>query len=223
MRKLIVNADDYGRDKDTTCATLDLFRLGSISSASLIPITKHSKIACRLAVDAGLPIGVHIVLCSELKYRGHYETILGGDLPHEREALSGMVYEEAAAQIERVLGWGVEATHMDFHMWAIPHYDGKFADVVDRLYDKFKIRPVLFPKQGQVKCDAFRSRRRIGGKTLEEKKSRLGAYLDKCDDGSLLGVHVSMSKKREPIRYAEYLALKKMIPTAHGVELWTLQ
>jgi predicted glycoside hydrolase/deacetylase ChbG (UPF0249 family) len=55
---LIVNADDWGRDRETTDRTLDCIQAGTVSSVSAMVFMAHSEraavVACEHNIDAGL-------------------------------------------------------------------------------------------------------------------------------------------------------------------------
>jgi predicted glycoside hydrolase/deacetylase ChbG (UPF0249 family)/glycosyltransferase involved in cell wall biosynthesis len=57
---VIVNADDWGRDRETTNRTLDCIRAGSVSSVSAMVFMADSKRAARLAREHGIDAGLHL-------------------------------------------------------------------------------------------------------------------------------------------------------------------
>ena len=57
---LIVNADDWGRDCDTTDRTLDCFRCGSLSSVSAMVFMRDSERAAALARNHAVDAGLHL-------------------------------------------------------------------------------------------------------------------------------------------------------------------
>lgn len=70
---LIVNADDWGRDRDTTDRTFDCFRRGSVSAVSAMVFMEDSERAAALArkehVDAGLHLNFTTVFSSNCAAR----------------------------------------------------------------------------------------------------------------------------------------------------------
>ena len=59
---LIINADDWGRDTQTTDRTLECFREGRVSSASGMVFMQDSERAAGIASEHDLDIGLHLNL-----------------------------------------------------------------------------------------------------------------------------------------------------------------
>lgn len=59
---LIVNADDFGWNVEATDRTIEAFRAGQISSATAMVHMADSERAATLALEAGLPVGLHFNL-----------------------------------------------------------------------------------------------------------------------------------------------------------------
>jgi predicted glycoside hydrolase/deacetylase ChbG (UPF0249 family) len=59
---LIVNADDWGRDRDTTDRILDCCLLGSVSSVSAMVFMEDSERAAAVARERGVEAGLHLNL-----------------------------------------------------------------------------------------------------------------------------------------------------------------
>jgi len=57
---LIINADDWGRDRDTTERTLDCIRGGSVSSVSAMVFMEDSERAAVTARGQGIDAGLHL-------------------------------------------------------------------------------------------------------------------------------------------------------------------
>lgn len=57
---LILNADDWGRDRDTTDRTFECVRLGSVSSVSAMVFMKDSERAATTALEHSIDAGVHL-------------------------------------------------------------------------------------------------------------------------------------------------------------------
>lgn len=62
--KLIVNADDWGRDTHTTNKTLDCLLNGAVSSVSAMVFMGDSERAADLAHESGVDAGLHLNLTS---------------------------------------------------------------------------------------------------------------------------------------------------------------
>jgi predicted glycoside hydrolase/deacetylase ChbG (UPF0249 family) len=57
---LIVNADDWGRDNETTERTLECFQRGAISSVSAMVCMEDSERAAAIAREQGIDTGLHL-------------------------------------------------------------------------------------------------------------------------------------------------------------------
>ena len=59
---LIINADDWGRDQETTERTLECFRHGALSSVSAMVFMRDSERAAEIARDLKIDAGLHLNL-----------------------------------------------------------------------------------------------------------------------------------------------------------------
>ena len=66
-RYLIINADDFGLCESMNQAVQELFRLGAITSSSILSPAPRAAKASALAAQQKLPAGVHWTLFSEWK------------------------------------------------------------------------------------------------------------------------------------------------------------
>lgn len=57
---LIVNADDWGRDRENTDATLDCVRSGALSSVSAMVFMEDSERSAGIALEHGVDAGLHL-------------------------------------------------------------------------------------------------------------------------------------------------------------------
>lgn len=138
---LIVHADDLGMCHAENAATFDAMEAGIVTSTSmLVPCPWAYAAARHVASHPELDVGVEIAFTSEWEsYR--WKPVLGaarcpslvdaeGFLPHTVEefvqrAEGEQVRQEAEAQIQLALEWGVKPTHLVGHMgWyrADPRY-----------------------------------------------------------------------------------------------------
>lgn len=131
MKRLIVNADDFGLTAGVNEAILDLHQRGRLTSATLMAHAAASDAAIDLALATPtLGVGCHVVLVdgepvlrpSELptlvdQRTGRFRATLGrfvGDLLQgkiDRDEIAA----EAAAQIERLRARRLHLTHVDTH------------------------------------------------------------------------------------------------------------
>jgi hypothetical protein len=67
---LIVNADDWGRDRETTDRTMDCLRCGTVSSVSAMVFMEDSARAAGIAQDHGIDAGLHLNFTSAFSGSG---------------------------------------------------------------------------------------------------------------------------------------------------------
>ena len=128
-RLLIVNCDDLGVSHTANVATYRAMVDGVATSATLMVPCPFAHEAARMF--EGLAVGVHLTLTSEYpSYRWASLTGRaslhddGGYFPRTTTAAMARVEEkdmraECRAQIDQVLGWGIDVTHLDAHMHAV--------------------------------------------------------------------------------------------------------
>ena len=59
---LLINADDFGRTRETSDRIVNCYRQGCIHAASAMTFMKDSERAADLARQNGLPVGLHLNL-----------------------------------------------------------------------------------------------------------------------------------------------------------------
>lgn len=60
--RLVINADDWGLDRETTDRTFDCVRRGTVSAVSAMVFMEDSERAARISQDCGLDTGLHVNL-----------------------------------------------------------------------------------------------------------------------------------------------------------------
>jgi predicted glycoside hydrolase/deacetylase ChbG (UPF0249 family) len=123
--RLIITADDYGRDEATTIAIADSLTNGLITSTSIMANGSHFELACDLAQRRQLVgrIGVHLSLDEgpALSREMQRYADAGGSLCVRRSLkplgrqLAHAVEAELSAQIDRVIAAGIRPMHLDSH------------------------------------------------------------------------------------------------------------
>lgn len=125
VKRLIINADDFGYSVGVNHGIIDSYRRGVLTSTTLMPAMPGFEHAVGLAKEnPGLGIGVHLTLtCGRPLLEGH-KTLAreNGDFPRkpyyldERTVIDlDEVEREWTAQIERVLAAGIVPDHLDSH------------------------------------------------------------------------------------------------------------
>jgi predicted glycoside hydrolase/deacetylase ChbG (UPF0249 family) len=131
VKRLIVNADDFGLTRGVNRAVLELFRNGTLTSATLMANSAEAESAAASTQNTGIGVGCHVVLVdgvpvstpSEIpslidpRNPGAFRPTLGKFVS---DLLRGRICEvdietEAAAQIRRLRQMGLSPTHLDTH------------------------------------------------------------------------------------------------------------
>jgi chitin disaccharide deacetylase len=143
VKRLVVNADDFGFTRDVNQGIVEAHRNGILTATTLMANGDAFDDAVRLAKEhPSLDIGCHLVLVG------------GPDLPAtvpqliQAIALGRIrVYEELAAQVRKILATGLTPTHLDTHKHT--HLLPPVLDAVLRISAEFAIpwvrRPFDFP------------------------------------------------------------------------------
>lgn len=129
MKRLIVNADDFGLTSGVNRAIVECYQRGVVTSTTLMVNGRAAVEAALLAADnPGLGIGLHLNLTSgtPMMPRESVPSLVGRDgaFPGLRGALwrltSGKartheLEDEISAQIDRLIKLGIRPTHIDSH------------------------------------------------------------------------------------------------------------
>lgn len=153
---LIINADDFGLNKEQNEAIRELLERKLITSTSLMAVAPEAKDAASFARDIAFPVGVHITLNSDEKNE-LYPSITGASslgkdgLWHEGKNLTFKakrkdVRAELEAQYQYIKDKGATIDHADSHCGTVYGINGRrfFLDAFDfcREHDL----PFRFPK-----------------------------------------------------------------------------
>jgi len=146
-RVLIIHADDVGMCQATLPAIADLFEFGLLSSAALmVPCPWFPQAAAFCREHPSIDMGVHLTVnCEWEAYRwGPISTCdpASGMLDEQgylharqpavvQQADPRAVAIELRAQVDRALGAGIDATHVDAHMGTVlaPRFVQSYIDV----------------------------------------------------------------------------------------------
>jgi predicted glycoside hydrolase/deacetylase ChbG (UPF0249 family) len=130
-KRVVIHEDDVGMSHGANTAFVELMKLGTCSSGSvMVPCPWFPEAAEIAAADPALDVGVHLTLTSEQKtYRWRPLTAppksagltddqgyFWPDVPRARKAAPEAVEAELRAQIEVALAAGIDPTHFDAHM-----------------------------------------------------------------------------------------------------------
>ena len=125
LPRLIITADDLGRDTACTSAIVASLSSGSITSASIMANGECFAEACALVRSQRLEgrIGVHLALDEGPPLSREMQRFASADgelcvsrrlSPLSRE-LAAAIVAECSAQIDRVISAGITPTHLDSH------------------------------------------------------------------------------------------------------------
>lgn len=130
MKKLIVNADDFGLHREVNKAVIQGYQQGCLRSTSIMPTGAAVEEACQLAREnPGLGIGIHLTLVAERpvlppekiptlltpegKFFADHVVFIKNYLLGRID--KGQLYAECEAQIAKAMSLGLNITHLDSH------------------------------------------------------------------------------------------------------------
>jgi chitin disaccharide deacetylase len=158
-KRVVIHEDDVGMTHGSNVAFVELSRLGTCSSGSIMaPCPWFPEAAEIAAANPDLDLGIHLTLTSEQKpYRWRPLTApsqtagltdaagyFWPDVPSvRRHGAPQAVEAELRAQIEAALAAGIDATHLDAHMGTaqMPEFIGIFR----KLGQEYRL-PILLVK-----------------------------------------------------------------------------
>lgn len=146
MKRLIVNADDFGFTRDVNAGIVDAHRNGILTATTLMANGDAFDDAIRLAREnPSLDVGVHLVMV-----QGNSVLEPGRELPQTLGELVRTLlqrkldpYQEARAQVEKIVATGVRPSHIDTHKHT--HLLPPVLRAVARVAREFGIRWVRRP------------------------------------------------------------------------------
>ncbi len=139
---LIINADDFGHNKEQNKAIKELLENRLITSTSLMAVASEAMDAADFSRDISFPVGVHITLNSDGK--DLYQSLTGAPslgkdgLWYESKNLTFKakredVRKELEAQYQYIVGKGARVDHADSHCGTVYGINGRrfFLDAFD--------------------------------------------------------------------------------------------
>lgn len=148
MKKLIVNADDFGISELTNKGIIYCFTNGILTSTTIMANGIAFEGAVELAKKhKGLGIGVHLNLTQGKPLTDAFQ----GELTEKNiyKAMAGLldaksIKKEFRTQIEKVLDNGIKPTHLDGHKHI--HIFPKIAGIVISLAKEYDIKAIRLPR-----------------------------------------------------------------------------
>jgi hopanoid biosynthesis associated protein HpnK len=170
MKRLIVNADDFGLTEGVNRGIVKAFRQGIVTSTTLIACGRAFDHAVLLAREnGGLATGVHLTLVEEkpvsraaevpslVSQNGNFHrdyASIAGRLLTGRLRMSE-VRQEFRSQIEKCLAHGIVPTHLDSHQHL--HVLPGMADTVIGLAREYRIPAARCPDEKSFPMKGGRS------------------------------------------------------------------
>ena len=156
---LIIHADDLGVSHSTNAAVIKAFENNSITSASMmVPCSWFPEIADYIKKNPGLDVGIHLTLTSEWEFYKWGGVASSGETPGllnkygyfyasneemGKNATPAEVEKELRAQIEKVLAYGIQPTHLDNHMGSLL-VNPELMKIYIKLAKEYRL-PILVP------------------------------------------------------------------------------
>lgn len=211
MKRLIVNADDFGLSPEVNAGVIRAHRDGILGSASLMVAEPAARAAAELARhNPALDVGLHAVVCrgrsvlDAAKLRG---AVGASGQFIENPVLAGMRYffdrsmrakmtDELRAQIERHLELIGYLNHIDGHLNF--HVHPLFADILIGLAVEYKVPCLRLPRESVMTTLRLRRdhapRKLVESvifRTLSRRARRMMAERGLRSTDALFGLHQS--------------------------------
>ncbi|WP_077358976.1 ChbG/HpnK family deacetylase [Virgibacillus halodenitrificans] len=150
QRRLIMNADDLGLSPGVTAGILYAHQYGLVSSTTAMVTTRFSKdclqeakhyshlgIGLHFVLDAGQPLSPSVPSLTDNKNN----FLKGKDLIENAKGTD--IKEELKRQLELLLSWGIDVTHIDSHHHMHLHIPGAL-EIVYEVAHHYKLPVRVF-------------------------------------------------------------------------------
>ena len=115
---LVTNADDFGFTRDVNSGIVEAHTKGILTATTLMANGEAFEDAVRLAEEhPDLDIGCHLVLVGGRSLLGQRLPFPATTFELARKVYAGniVIYDELAAQVQRIVSAGIQPTHIDTH------------------------------------------------------------------------------------------------------------
>ena len=146
MKRLIVNADDFGFTRDVNSGIIEAHRRGILTATTLMANGAAFDEAVRLSRECPtLDVGCHLVLVGgeSLVEQGRALPRSVGEMVKAVSTRGLRPYDELRAQVLKIVEAGVQPSHFDTHKHT--HLFPPVLDAVARLAGEFNVRWVRRP------------------------------------------------------------------------------
>lgn len=211
MKRLIVNADDFGASPEVNAGIIRAHRDGILRSASLMVAEPAARAAAEMARDnPALDVGLHAVVCrgrSILDASRLGAAVRGPGQFIDNPVAAGMRYffdrsmraamtDELRAQVERHLELVGYLNHIDGHLNF--HVHPLFADILVNLAVEYKVPCIRLPRERVMTTIRLRqdnaARKLVESiifRTLSRRTGRMMAQRGLASTDALFGLHQS--------------------------------
>jgi predicted glycoside hydrolase/deacetylase ChbG (UPF0249 family) len=139
VRKLVVNADDFGFTRDVNQGIIEAHRRGILTATTLMAVGDAFADAVRLAKETPtLDVGCHLVLVGQAPFPMSISELVPAVMLGRIR-----IYDELAAQVRKIVDAGISPTHLDTHKHT--HLLPQVLDAVARVSEEFRIPWVRRP------------------------------------------------------------------------------
>ena len=211
MKRLIVNADDFGLSPEVNAGIARAHRDGILRSASLMVAEPAARAAAELARDnPELDVGLHAVVCqgrsmldgsrlgAAVGASGEFidSPVAAGMRYFFDRSLRAAMTDELRAQVERHLELVGYLNHIDGHLNF--HVHPLFADILVNLAVEYKVPCIRLPRERVMTTLRLRQdnamRKLVESvifRTLSRRTSRMMAERGLTSTDALFGLHQS--------------------------------
>jgi len=211
LKRLIVNADDFGLSPEVNAGIMRAHRDGILRSASLMVAEPAARAAAELARDnPNLDVGLHAVVCqgrslldgarlgAAIGPSGEFidSPVAAGMRYFFDRSLRAAMTDELRAQVERHLELVGYLNHIDGHLNF--HVHPLFADILVNLAVEYKVPCIRLPRERVMTTLRLRrdnaTRKLVESaifRTLSRRTSRLMTERGLTSTDALFGLHQS--------------------------------
>jgi hopanoid biosynthesis associated protein HpnK len=211
LKRLIVNADDFGLSPEVNAGITRAHRDGILRTASLMVAERSARAAAELARDnPALDVGLHAVVCqgrsmldssrlgTAVSASGEFmdSPVSAGMRYFFDRSMRAAMTDELRAQVERHLELVGYLNHIDGHLNF--HVHPLFSDILVNLAVEYKVPCIRLPRERVMTTLALRRdnamRKLVESvifRTLSRRTSRMMSERGLTSTDSLFGLHQS--------------------------------
>ena len=151
MRKIIINADDFGYRESINKGIIYAHKNGLVTSASLFVEKEATENAVALARETpSLGLGIHLDLDKFFEVDHSQGTIIRMASP---KPSVDEIYNEAKRQIDKFYSMGLTADHIDSHHHAHLHHE--IFHAICKAASEFKVKAIRLFLHNELNKDQF--------------------------------------------------------------------